>query len=319
MSRSISSSFRKPSREASSLRRVGIVTASVLLGSSLIIPGVVSSAQASSTCPSGATTLSSGACEISFTSSSTFTPPAGTTQLHALLVGAGGSAIPDGSLGYAGGGGDVQVVTLATSGDVTITVGAAGTSSGYSSANDTSVTQAGSTTTAEGGRPAPGGGADHGGDSGSGISTIQDGGSGAGAASTDASGGVGLVVNEITGASSTLFSDDTDCFGGGGGVRGADATCGGGYTSDTANPLGTNPPLANSGGGGGGWSYYDGSVSHAYTQEGAAGLVTLRFEVSALPDTGVASTAPWVLSALGLLAAGSAAALGALSLRLRRR
>jgi len=319
MHRSTASNFHKPRNEVSTLRRAGIVTASVLLGSSLIVPGVISSAQASSSCPTGSTTLSSGACEVTFTSSSTFTPPTGTSKLHALLVGAGGAGNQDIGAAYAGGGGDVQVVTLAASGEVTITVGVAGTVSGYSSANDTSVSQSGSTTTVEGGRPAPGNGANHGGDSGSGNSTSLRGGAGAGGAPTiNYFGGAGLVVNEITASSATLFSDDTDCFGGGGAVGFADATCGGGYSVDPADPLGSNPPLANSGGGGGAW-FYDDGTPHVYTQSGAAGLVTLRFEVSALPDTGVTSTAPWMLSALGLLAAGSAAALGALSLRLRRR
>jgi hypothetical protein len=47
--------------------------------------------------------------------------------------------------------------------------------------------------------------------------------------------------------------------------------------------------------------------------------VTLRFEVSSLPDTGSASATPWLWSAVGLLVAGTAAVIGTLSLRLRRR
>jgi len=302
-----------------------MVTASVLLGTSLIIPGVVSSAQAATACPAGSTTLSSGACEVTFTSSpsSAWTPPAGITKLHALLVGAGGvgnTAPP----GYGGGGGGVEVITLATSGAVTISVGTAGTA-GYSSSNDTTVTQAGTTTTAFGGWP--GTTIYFGGASGSGIFSISRSGAGAGDAGADGlaweggRGGAGLVVNEIDGASSTLFTDDTDCFGGGGGWWDAPATCGGGYAPDLTSATGV-APVDNSGGGGGGW-YRGNGLGYAF-QNGAAGFVAFRFDAPALPDTplpdtGVTSTAPWVLSALGLLAAGSAAALGALSLRMRRR
>ena len=128
-------------------------------------------------------------------------------------------------------------------------------------------------------------------------------------------------MNEIDGASSTLFTDDTDCFGGGGGWWDAPATCGGGFAPDLTSATG-QAPVGNSGGGGGGW-YREPDLGYAF-QNGAAGFVALRFDAPSLPDTplpdtGVTSTAPWMLSALGLLAAGSAAALGALSLRLRRR
>jgi hypothetical protein len=322
MHRSTASSFRKPSSEASALRRAGMVTASVLLGTSLIIPGVVSSAQAATACPAGSTTLSSGACEVTFTSSpsSAWTPPVGISKLHALLVGAGGvgnTAPP----GYGGGGGGVEVITLATSGAVTISVGTPGTA-GYSSSNDTTVTQAGTTTTAFGGRPATSSSA---GASGSGISPNGRSGAGAGDAGDPGGnglagrGGAGLVVNEIDGASSTLFTDDTDCLGGGGGQRDSSATCGGGYAPDETSATG-EAPVGNSGGGGGVW--YNDLGYHVHN--GADGFVALRFDAPALPDTplpdtGVTSSAPWVMSALGLLAAGSAAALGALSLRLRRR
>jgi len=318
MSRSTSSSFSKPRNEASALRRAGIVTASVLLGSSLIIPGVISSAQAAGTCPVGSTTLSSGACEVTFTSSpaTAWTPPAGTSKLHALLVGAGGAADGYTSAGYGGGGGDVTVVALSVTGDVTIAVGAAGTVTGYSAANDSTVTQGGATTTATGGEPVIGFG---GGTSGSGLIAGGDGGSGAGAASTTRNGGAGLIVNALSGASTTLFSDDTECFGGGGSAENGTSTCGGGYTTDESSSVGTNPVVANSGGGGGGWTFYDGAAWQPYFNDGAAGLVTLRFEVSSLPDTGSAMTASWLWSAVGLLVAGTAAVIGTLSLRLRRR
>jgi LPXTG-motif cell wall-anchored protein len=322
------------------MRALG-VSAVALSGISLTA-GFAPSAVAANGCGAGATLISGDVCQVKFTSGShTFTPPAGTTKLSALIVGAGGAGDGGGwsPISYGGGGGDVKVVALATTGAVSVAVGQVGGDGvAYSSANDSSVAQAGTTTTAAGGRPGFSGN----GASGSGFVSPGGfyvdfhnmvGGGGAGAAPTNdtaqhaSNGGAGLVVSKITGASTTLFSNDTDCYGGGGGASSFGqldgntpghtngvATCGGGSGTFTANGQGRYVshtqvvPRANSGGGGAGISFGDGNnigTNFFVHQSGAAGVVILRYK-AALPDTGMNIGGILGLGASALLAGAAA-------------
>lgn len=280
----------------------GVVLASgALIGSSFAGPAL-----ADVTCDAGATLLSDSRCEVIETASGTFTPPAGVTSLEALVVGAGGSGL---TAGYGGGGGDVQIVTLNTSGDVTFEVGLGvnGADGGASS-----VTQGGVTTTANGGLVTPG--SLVGGNSGNGNVSTGGGGSGAGASATSFDGGAGIVVSTLT---STLFLDDADCYGGGGAQvmmwsPYPTATCGGAwednYVQGTQGVTGDesadyHEPVANSGGGGTSFVTPNDSGYSRTDNPGADGVVIFRYKLSgddsaaAMPNTG--------LTTAGLLATGT--------------
>jgi LPXTG-motif cell wall-anchored protein len=308
-----------------------------------------SSAMAAGTCGAGATLISGDICQVKFTSGShTFTPPAGIAKLDALIVGAGGASnVSDSTVAYGGGGGDVKLVALDTTGAVTVAVGTPGVdSSPYSTANDSSVAQSGTTTTAQGGRNANNYGPA--GASGSGIAAHYDwcdygcltGGAGAGSAGVrDLAhahlGGEGLVVRDLTGASTSLFATDDSCYGGGGGTsyfyenvgeyhsRVATPVCGGGAGSFTTNQNGSYAsyslpaPTANSGGGGGSATFFYGqdlSRNVRYNQPGAAGVVILRFvpaqTPAPLPDTGMNVGGVLGLGASALIVGAAALILG---------
>jgi hypothetical protein len=313
-----------------------------------LTPGV--SAFASPVCSAGGTLLSSGVCELKFTQpgSHTFTPTSTITKIDALIVGAGGAAGQETSAdAYGGGGGDVKIVSLATSGVIEVSVGA-GAISGYSTINDTAVTQATTTTKAEGGRSAING---YGGTSGSGLrgwdncgsffpiggaqaaGICYSGGGGAGGASTSELGGPGLVVNALTGASTSLFADDTTCYGGGGSVGGFRAwsnsrysaysgasVCGGGGVTVVTNGTAFTSydmitPRANSGSGGAKYvNAVDAAPAFTVAQPGANGIAVIRYQDSpaaALANTGSNGEFDGFAAGLGLLALG----LGAFSLR----
>ena len=213
---------------------VGVGTA--LAGVALASLAPATAASAADSCALGATLVSPGICEITFTSGThTFIPPAGITKLDALVVGAGGGGWSAGyGIAYGGGGGEAKVVSLAETGDVSIVVGAgaaADLNNGHHTSTDSSVTQNSSTTTAQGGSGGDGGNA---GISGTGYTGRQwgtqyqaspggppifiGGGGGAGGATTESEGGPGVSVSSLTGASSSLFAGVTTCYGGGGGA-----------------------------------------------------------------------------------------------------
>lgn len=333
-----------------------IFAGSAALALSSAVLTSVSPASATSGCPTGATLISDGVCEVSFTDGTTYTPPAGITKLDALVVGAGGAgkATTQWSDTYGGGGGDVKLVSLATTGAVTVSVGSPGVGgTPYSNANASSVTQASVTTTAEGGRNA--GDTGPSGDSGTGITGSYGycsnmlcgaGGSGAGGAtgtgsnSASAPGGPGIVVNTLTGADTTLFSADTTCYGGGGSTSSivlsngvwshlnAPSVCGGGTGSFTVANDGSyssyteTEPRENSGSGGGAVNYHnytDTNLSIQVNQHGAGGYVALRFsgDYGPLPNTGQSSSVS-ILSA-GLAGAGIVAGAFMIVMGARRR
>lgn len=294
---SASRSFR---RGVSRSRAASATVATITLGASLVGLGLADPADAAVACPAGTTSVGGDVCEKVFTANAVWTPPAGTTALEALLVGAGGAGSAN---GYGGGGGEVKVVTLDTTGAVTVTVGVAGSGS-----KDSAVAQAGGVSvTALAGHDSPG---NAGGSSGNSNAGNNGGGGAGGAAPGYQQGGPGVVVSTIAG--SGLFAGVSDCYGAGGGAGYVNtysdslhrlytgtATCSGGRdvapagaTLESSGPpvvyvwtgLATDAttvaPTANSGGGGAG--VYRGSGGQSVA--GANGRVEVRFKVSKRPQ-----------------------------------
>lgn len=312
-------------------------------------------ALATTACAGGGTLISAGVCEIQFTSGThTFTPPAGITKLDALVVGAGGVGWTSQGwwpTAYGGGGGDVKVVAMNAQGAVSVVVGAPENfMSPKSSANDSSINQGSTTTTASGGGHAgsygPSGSSGNGNagtDGACAANYCLSGGAGAGAsatanATTRKNGGSGIIVKDLVSAASTLFSADTDCFGGGGGASGfgqqnsdrgytnGNATCGGGHVEASANGDGSfhtyveTQARANSGGGGGVFAFSDNIVPAndiGVQQDGAAGYVALRYDGAVLPNTGTDSALIAGVAGLGI--AGIITGAGAIYVGRRKR
>jgi hypothetical protein len=300
-----------------------------MLGGALLL-GAGPAALADGGCPTGSTLVSAGVCETTFTASDTFTPPASTTKLEALLVGAGGA----GNNEYGGGGGDVRIVDLSSSGEVTVTVGAGGTLGGGGTGNGgaSSVAQGSTTESADGGFVGENG-STGGGASGNGNEGSFNSGGGAGGNSPDnVTGGPGIVVSDLA---STFFLSVDACFGGGGaGLTLAStslATCGGGYSTNVVSNTGTGPynpntgsadiflAVANSGGGAGTVIDFDNTAQWTGTPNvaGADGYVALRFSVTELASTGADAATVGISAGVsaGLLAVGA----GALALARRAR
>lgn len=291
-----------------------------MLGGAFLL-GVSPAAIADGGCATGSTLVSTGVCEATFTSSGTFTPPATATKLEALLVGAGGAA--NGI--YGGGGGDVQIVELLSSGEVTVTVGEGGTlgGGGNGTGGASSVAQGVTTDSAEGGTAGEDG-STGGGTSGNGNEgSAQSGGGAGGNPPTDLTAGSGIVVSDLD---STLFSDVDDCFGGGGagfwyGASTSLASCGGGYSTNVVDNTGPGPrtpntgsadiffAVANSGGGAGAVISFDTVAQWTGTANvvGADGYVALRYTVSELPSTGVDASVAGISAALLAVGAGALA------------
>jgi hypothetical protein len=199
--------------------------AGLLFGAAIIPAGTAFAV--TSVCGTGATLVDDGICEVTFTETpdSAWTPPAGISKLQVLLVGAGaGSGDPGGNEGYAGGGGDVQLVELSTSGAVDITVGIAQEFLLENDDSDSSVSQGSVVHTAAGGEsPYTLLGLPWGGNSGNGNSSEESFGGGGGAGGDAGvgyenawSGGPGLVVNEIDPGTFDLFANNDECLGAGG-------------------------------------------------------------------------------------------------------
>ena len=160
-------------------------------------------------CPTGNQVGSSSTCEAIFTTSGSFTMPANVSQIEALLVGSGGKSLAN--TGYAGGGGEVQLVNLANSGNLTVTVGASGAAS---PGDDSSIVQAGgSTYNAVGGGNGTNGAVGTGG--GTGANKGGDGGNGTSGSASARNGGSAIQVDTLASGSS-LFDGVTDWYGGGG-------------------------------------------------------------------------------------------------------
>jgi LPXTG-motif cell wall-anchored protein len=301
--------------KSTTARKSAFAVVTLSVGATMLVAGLGSPALAATGCPSGATLIAGSVCEVVFTSSpsSAWTPPAGVTRVDALLVGAGGAGLYQ----YGGGGADVQIVTLATTGEVTITVGV-GVDGDYTTDEDSTVTQGSNTTTAAGGLAPESSSNTFGGSSGNGYESLFTGGSGAGGSADDNDGGPGLVVSDIPDAAGTLFGDDTSCYGGGGAsyfnvndLGSVAPGCGGGSTTDTTSTTGV-APVANSGGGGASW--YEYNVGW-HGQKGADGKVVLRYPTPTLPDTGAGDSTQGFIAGLGALLVG----LGAVMFGRRRK
>ncbi len=252
---------------------------------------------------------------------------------------------------YAGSGGDVKVVSLSPTGAVNVVVGAGSTDSVTAGAS--SVAQ-GSSTTASAGATNPstwnigrsgagtwnGGSFGGSGEVGGNLVFFGNGGSGASANASGPSngnGGPGIAPSAI--GAGTLFATVEECYGGGGGgsvwdlewrpatIYPALGQCGGGSVVVTAagsapyNPHQTlTATRANSGSGGAAyWFAPQGTVSSPGTvvsghQDGAAGVVILRFDAGAtpapLPNTGMNVGGVLGLGASALLAGAAALILG---------
>ncbi len=207
------------------LRVSALSVTGLVVGAALLPAG--SAFAAASDCGSDGTLVADGICEVTFLEGTdvVWTPPAGITKLQALLVGAGGaSGAPNGNWGYSGGGGEVTLVELANTGDVTLTVGLASAWNESVADGYTFVEQGSDSFQA-----APGlhssvvNGNSTGGESGNGNETPQGYGGGSGAGGIAGfdywnawSGGPGLVVNEIDPSTFDLFANDDECLGAGG-------------------------------------------------------------------------------------------------------
>lgn len=254
-------------------------------------------------CPTGTQVGSSNTCEAIFTSSGSFTMPANTSQIEALIVGSGGKSLAN--TGYAGGGGEVQLVTLANTGNLTITVG---TSGAASPGDDSSVVQAGgSTYSAAGGGNGTSGAVGTGG--GTGANKGGDGGNGISGSPSARNGGPALQVDTLA-SSGSLFDGVTDSYGGGGAgaqygvVTSCLFTCSDTYQSFASGTPGAragyvtsagtlpatpdfgdpypvptmNPAAANSGGGAGATTWGgDPSGTPIGITLGASGIVIIRY------------------------------------------
>lgn len=285
----------------------GLVALGAVAGSVFVGADLAPWASAVS-CPVGTPVGSTSTCEVSFTTSGSFTMPSGVTAIEALVVGSGGKSLAN--TGYAGGGGEVKLATLATSGNLTITIG---TSGATSPANNSSVVQAGgSTVTATGGGNGTNSAGGTGG--GSGATKGGDGGNGNSLTSSVRNGGPAIQVDTLAGSSS-LFDGVTDWFGGGGAgssysvSAGCLITCNttwsafyagtpgtrAGSVSDTppvngypvddlpSDPTNTipvpvmNAAAANSGGGAGATNWGGSGASAIGDTLGASGIVIVRY------------------------------------------
>lgn len=312
------------------LRASTFSTAGILFGAALLPAG--SAFAAASECGADAELVADGICEVTFTETpdSAWTPPAGITKIQALLVGAGGTGVG----GYGGGGGDVVLVELQTTGDVTVTVGEGSLVAYDAETNDTSIWQDSILVIAEGGRSGDLDVAYNGGESGNGIYSGEDAGNGAGGPSVGDDGGAGIVISEHTDIVSVdLFAESESCFGGGGAsgyaivqapnvlVQLGEAGCGGGTVAypdsatfdgnfwsapGDADDVLAVAPRSNSGSGSGGF-WGDATPQQV---SGADGIVVLRYDV-ALAETGFDST--------GAISAGAALVAGGVALAVRRR
>ncbi len=191
-----------------------------------------------------------GTLQATFTTSGTYTPAAGVSTVHVLVVGGGGNggngADPGGGGGGGTGGGVRVYRSVPVSGDVTVTIGGPGTASSFGALS--------SIGGSNGGTLFPGR-----------FLTLASGGVGKQSSGGSPSGGMsGYRVN------------GTDYAGGGGGggsTSGAGGGSGGGGTGSSSAALGTNGTNGLGGGGGGG-----GSTGNNAGRSGGSGRVMIWTE-----------------------------------------
>ena len=211
----------------------GALFASVAIAGSAVLAtsnAIAAPTPVSLSCPAGTVDLNVTGkivCEVTYTSTpgAAFSFPSYVHSAEALIVGAGGTSVG----GYAGGGGEVKVVSLDTATDAQITVGTSNT--GYGTSN---VTQGTSSHNADAGAdgydgngaaPDPVPGQSGNGNAGSFFQTGVGAGGGAGtvggfgavdqADPLSLFGGEGVQPADLV-SSTSLFANDTTCYGGGG-------------------------------------------------------------------------------------------------------
>ena len=269
------------------------------------------------------------------TLSETWTAPANAATVQALLVGGGGAG-----LGYGGGGGSMAFATLNTTDPVTVVAGYGGDDSAefdHGNGGASTVTQAGTTTTAAGGQAGDLQQGASGTNAGNTFGTDSNygalGGGGAGGAAPAGptgehlgfDGGAGLIVSAAPGVTS-LFADDATCYAGGGAVTGFENLnsqtvyfagtpgCRGGSTASLGdNNFTVTPPDANTGAGG------TGSLYGYRPEAGAMGVVVIRYTLATPTTTTTAALAHTGSSSSTYLFASLAALLSGLSLLARAR
>lgn len=249
-------------------------TTGLLLGAALLPAG---SALAVDGCGSDATLVDTGICEVTFTETpdSAWTPPAGITKLQALLVGAGGAIGNDNE--YGGGGGEVVLVELATTGDVDVTVGLGGLHAGDVDGTDTVVAQGSTIETAAFGENSGRGDVDGGASGNGNDGAYYGGGGGAGGAASVGFAGEGVVVSDIA-SGFDLFAEDDRCFGAGG----VDVS----YWQDGADARFYKEQAGCAGQNGGTLTYPDDAVQISETLWGYVGDIAEISEIATLPNTG---------------------------------
>lgn len=223
---------------------------------------------------------------VTFTTSGSFTVPAGVTslQVNAWAAGGGGFKHSGGATngkGSGGGGGAFSALnTFAVTPEQTITytVGIAGITGTGATAGGDSMFSASSTLLAKGGSPGADttGGAGGPASSGVGDVTHSGGTGGAESGSTGGGGGGGAAGTTADGGTGGVNSG---CTGGTAGTGGASSGGNGGHGGDT----GTNA-TAPGGGGAGGSS---GNVCNATAGAAAAGEIDITYTVNTSPHAGV--------------------------------
>jgi hypothetical protein len=244
----------------------------------------------------------------SFTSSSTWTAPAGVTSVNYLVVAGGGSGGSNHGAGGGAGGMLTGTLTVVPSTSYTVTVGAGGTATAYGSAGNNggnsvfgSITSTGggaggSSSSGGGSNGGSGGGAtafspynlygtgiagqgNNGGTSSSNETTHREagGGGGAGAVGGNSNVSTGAAGNGGAGLASSISGSSVTYAGGGGGGCSAGFTTGTGGTGGGGNGANGSSNggdgTANTGGGGGG----GGGVSPATGGNGGSGIVIISY------------------------------------------
>jgi hypothetical protein len=216
---------------------------------------------------------------VNFSSSSTFTVPAGVTSIDIEVVGAGGAGGGNGGGGGGGGGYAKGTYTVNPGQILTVTVGAAGGGpAGGTSSVGTMISATGGTNGTFVSNPSIGGGGIGG--SGTGGTINHTGGTGGGGYWTYFGGGgggaAGIVSNGGNGGNTIAWTGQCQTPGGaagtGGGAPGGDGGKGAGFTDPACNVSNPSGNGLNYGGGGGG-----GNGNGGVPGTGTDGYVTITY------------------------------------------
>lgn len=259
-------------------------------------------AQAAASCSTPAVLIAPGICQVVFTSSGTFTAPAGVTKLSAVLVGGGGGAYAfSGNTNGAGAGQVTYTEAIALTGNSDVVVGAGGTSltAPPTPGENSSI---GPSIQAVGGGAAPWvtftGGTSGNGNAGSALTSGGGGGGGARSAASTAGVGLGYKLSEIPGVDSSLWPSSTDVA--------IDPMVGMGGLGNVASPAVVLPGYG-----------FGGGLGHL---DGYAGVVIVRFAPIAevLAVTGATSPINFAVPVIALISGAILISIASI-LKLRRK